>query len=257
MFILDDGIRLSAKLEMPAEQKEKTPIVVIIHGFTGHKDEPHLLAVNRTLLDAGCATLRADMYGHGESGGAFHDHNLYKWLNNAMTLIDYARALPWAGDIYLCGHSQGGLTAILAAAMKRDVIKGLIALSPANMIPDLARKGNLLGYPYDAEHIPEEIPAWNGKTLGGNYIRVAQTIHVEEAIDRYRGPVLLVHGDADGAVPVQCSLDAAARYANAQLAVIKGDDHCYGFHLDQVTAAVGKWIRERMGDEQSMGGTTA
>ena len=246
MYILDDGIRLSAKLEMPVNQKEKMPVVVIIHGFTGHKDEPHLLAVNRALLEAGCMTLRADMYGHGESGGAFRDHNLYKWLNNALTLIDYAKALPFAGDLYLCGHSQGGLTAILAAAMERDVIKGLIALSPANMIPDLARKGNLLGYPFDPERIPEEIPAWNGKTLGGNYIRVAQTIHVEEAVDRYQGPVLLVHGDNDGAVPVQCSIDAAARYANAQLAIIKGDDHCYGFHLDQVTASVQQWIKARI-----------
>ena len=249
MYIMDDGIRLSAKLEMPAKQTEKMPVAVIIHGFTGHKDEPHLLAVNQALLDAGCVTLRADMYGHGESGGAFHDHNLYKWLNNALTLVDYARALPFAGDIYLCGHSQGGLTAILAAAMKRDVIKGLIALSPANMIPELARQGNLLGYPYDPEHIPAEIPSWNGKTLGGNYIRVAQTIRVEEAIDRYKGPVLLAHGDNDGAVPVQCSLDAAARYANAQLAIIKGDDHCYGFHLDRVTDAVRQWIKVRIAED--------
>ncbi len=243
MYIMDDGIRLSAKIDMPEKHGSRLPLVVIIHGFTGYKDEPHLLAVNRTLLDAGCATLRADMYGHGDSGGAFRDHNLYKWLNNALTLIDYARALPFAGDIYLCGHSQGGLTAMLAAALKRDVIKGLIALSPASMIPECARRGELLGMPFDPVHIPEEIPAWNGRTLGGNYIRVAQAIHVEEAIDRYTGPVLLVHGDADGAVPVQCSLDAAARYAHARLAVIPGDDHCYGFHLDQVTAAVQKWIK--------------
>ena len=246
MYILDDGVRLSAKLDLPEKRRDKMPVVVIIHGFTGYKDEPHLLAVNRALLDAGCATLRADMYGHGDSGGAFHDHTLYKWAGNALTLIDYAGKLPFAGDLYLCGHSQGGLTAILAAAMKRDAIKGLIALSPANMIPELARKGNLLGYPFDPEHIPEDIPAWNGKTLGGNYIRVAQTIRVEDAIDRYRGPVLLVHGDADGAVPVQCSLDAAALYADAQLAVIAGDDHCYGFHLDQVAAAVQQWIKARI-----------
>ena len=249
MYITDDGVRLSAKLETPAEQAEKMPVAVIIHGFTGHKDEPHLLAVNQALLDAGCVTLRADMYGHGESGGAFRDHNLYKWLNNALTLVDYARAMPYAGDIYLCGHSQGGLTAILTAAMKRDVIKGLIALSPATMIPEMARQGNLLGYSYDPEHIPEEIPSWNGKTLGGNYIRVAQTIRVEDAIDRYRGPVLLVHGDQDGAVPLQCSIDAAARCANAQLTVIKGDDHCYSFHLDQVAAAVGQWITARIAEE--------
>ena len=253
MYILDDGIRLSAKLETPEKQAKKMPVAVIIHGFTGHKDEPHLLAVNRALLEAGCATLRADMYGHGESGGAFHDHNLYKWLNNAMTLIDYAKALPFAGDIYLCGHSQGGLTAILAAAMERNAVKGLMALSPANMIPELARKGNLLGYPFDPEHIPEEIPAWKGKSLGGNYIRVAQTIRVEEAIDRYKGPVLLVHGDNDGAVPVQCSIDAAARYANAQLTIIKGDDHCYGFHLDQVAETVQKWIKARLTEDQKNG----
>ena len=253
MYITDDGIRLSAKLDMPEKQRSKMPVVVIIHGFTGHKDEPHLLAVNKALLEAGCVTLRADMYGHGESGGAFHDHNLFKWMNNAMALIDYAKALPFTGNIYLLGHSQGGLTAILTAAMERDVIKGLMALSPANMIPEIARQGSLLGYPYDPEHLPAEIPAWNGKTLGANYIRVAQTIHVEEAIDRYKGPVLLVHGDNDGAVPVQCSIDAAARYANAQLCIIKGDDHCYGVHLDQVTAAVQKWIKARIAEDKNNG----
>jgi len=253
MYIMDDGIRLSAKLEMPEKQSKKMPVVVIIHGFTGHKDEPHLLAVNKALLEAGCVTLRADMYGHGESGGAFHDHNLFKWMNNAMTLVDYARALPFAGNIYLLGHSQGGLTAILTAAMERDVIKGLMALSPALMIPEIARQGSLLGYPYDPEHLPAEIPAWNGKTLGSNYIRVAQTIHVEEAIDRYKGPVLLVHGDNDGAVPVQCSIDAAARYLNAQLCIIKGDDHCYGVHLDQVAAAVQKWIKARIREDGNNG----
>ena len=71
MYILDDGIRLSAKLEMPVNQKKEMPVVVIIHGFTGHKDEPHLLAVNRALLEAGCVTLRADMYGHGKAAARF------------------------------------------------------------------------------------------------------------------------------------------------------------------------------------------
>ena len=49
-------------------------------------------------------------------------------------------------------------------------------------------------------------------TLNGNYVRVAQTLHVEESIRRYHGPVLLIHGDADDEVPVQCSIDAAKEY---------------------------------------------
>lgn len=246
MYITDDGIQLNAELKMPKEQKEKCPLAVILHGFTGHMEERHIVAVSDMLNEIGCATLRADLYGHGHSGGAFHDHTLFKWMTNAMTLIDYARGLDFVTDIYLCGHSQGGLTAMLTGALKHDVLRGLILLSPASMIPEGARQGQLLGYPFDPEHIPEEIPAWNNQTLGGNYIRVAQSIRVEEYIPRYEGSVLLVHGDADGAVPVQCSIDAARQYKNAELAVIPGDGHCYENHLDQAVAAVRTWMKKQM-----------
>ena len=243
MFIQDDGIRLDAVLELPDPRGEKTPLVIIIHGFTGHKDEPHIVAVSRALNEIGYATLRADMYGHGKSGGEFGAHTLFKWLTNAMALVDYARALPWAGDIFLCGHSQGGLTAMLAAAMERDRIRGLIALSPAAMIPEGARQGELLGIRFDPDYIPDALPAWNGLSLDGNYVRVAQTIHVEEAVARYTGPVLLVHGDRDEAVPPRCSEDAAKGYADARLVIIPGDDHCYTRHTDAVTKAIQEWIR--------------
>lgn len=246
MYIMDDGIQLNAELKMPKEQKEKCPLAVILHGFTGHMEERHIVAMSDMLNEIGCATLRADLYGHGHSGGSFHDHTLFKWMTNAMTLIDYARDLDFVTDIYLCGHSQGGLTAMLTGALKHDVLRGLILLSPASMIPEGARRGQLLGYPFDPEHIPEEIPAWNNQTLGGNYIRVAQSIRVEEYIPRYEGSVLLVHGDADGAVPVQCSIDAASQYKNAELAVIPGDGHCYENHLDQAVDAVRVWMKKQM-----------
>ena len=245
MYIQDDGIRLNAALEMPEgwQPGQKCPLVVVIHGFTGHIEEPHILAVSRAMNAVGFATLRADMYGHGHSDGEFKKHTLYKWLTNALTVIDYARGLDFATGLFLCGHSQGGLLVMLAAAMKRDVVKGLIALSPACMIPEIARQGELLGERFDPDHIPEVLHGWNGLELDGNYARVAQTIHVEEAIDRYPGPVLVVHGDEDEAVPVAYGVRAAQAYANGKLALIPGDDHCYNRHLDQVTAAVQEWLR--------------
>ncbi len=63
-------------------------------------------------------------------------------------------------------------------------------------------------------------------------------IDVEEAIRRYNGPVLIVHGDEDEAVPVAFSIEAAGKYNNAELVVISGDDHCYNYHLDKVLDAV-------------------
>ena len=142
--------------------------------------------------------------------GTFGRHTLYKWISNAMALIDYARSLDFVTDIYLSGHSQGGLTAALAAGMEPDHVKGLILRAPAFMIPACARSGNLLGQTFDPLHLPDEIHSIKGLTLRGDYVRVAQTIHVEEAVARYRGPVLLVHGDRDEAVPPKCSEDAAA-----------------------------------------------
>ena len=246
MYLMEDGIKLNAKLDMPTPAEGKHPLVIIIHGFTGHMEEQHLLAVSQALNGLGCATLRVDMYGHGASGGEFRNHTLYKWLTNALTVIDYARSLDFATDIYLCGHSQGGLTVMLAGAMKRDVIRGLLVLSPAWMIPEAARNGTLLGEHFDPDHVPDELPAWGGRTLSGNYVRVAQMIRVEEAIDRYTGPVLIVHGDQDGAVPVEYGIRAAERYQNAALSLIPGDGHCYEYHLDQAVDAVISWMRERV-----------
>lgn len=246
MYILDDGIRLNAKLDMPSPAEGKHPLVIVIHGFTGHMEERHIVAVSKALNEIGFATLRVDMYGHGNSDGDFRDHTLYKWLTNALTVIDYARSLDFVTDLYLCGHSQGGMTVMLAAAMKHDVIKGIIPLSPAWMIPEAARQGTLLGLDFDPDHIPEILPAWGNRGLGGNYVRVAQTIHVEEAIDRYTGPVLIVHGDQDEAVPVAYGIKAAERYQNCKLALIPGDTHCYDHHLDQVVDAVKAWMGERV-----------
>ena len=244
MFITDDGIRLSAELDMPERHGEKCPLVIVIHGFTGYKEERHIVAVSQVLNRIGFATLRVDMYGHGHSDGRFQDHTLYKWLNNALAVIDYARNLDFVTDLYLCGHSQGGMTVMLAGAMKHDVIKGLIPLSPAWMIPEAARAGTLLGLDFDPDHIPDRLQAWDDRVLDGNYVRVAQTIHVEEAIDRYTGPVLIVHGDQDEAVPVEYGIRAAERYRDCKLVLIPGDTHCYDHHLDQVLDAVTAWMNE-------------
>ena len=247
LYIMDDGIRLNAKLDMPEGHGGKCPLVIVIHGFTGHMEERHITAVAETLNSIGFATLRVDMYGHGNSEGKFENHTLYKWLTNALTVIDYARSLDFVTDLYLCGHSQGGMTVMLAGAMKHDVIKGLIPLSPAWMIPEGARKGTLLGQDFDPDHIPETLHGYGEKSLnlGGNYVRVAQTIHVEEAIDRFDGPVLIVHGDADEAVPVEYGIKAAERYKDCKLVIIPGDTHCYDHHLDQVLDAVKEWMQGR------------
>ncbi len=248
MYIMDDGIRLNASLDIPEQHADKCPLVIVIHGFTGHMEERHITAVSRTLNKIGFATLRVDMYGHGNSDGQFENHTLYKWLTNAITVIDYARSLDFVTDIYLSGHSQGGLTAALAASMAPDRVKGLILRAPAFMIPRCAREGNMLGQRFDPAHIPDEVQTIKGLTLEGNYLRVAQTIHVEDAVDRFPGPVLLLHGDEDDTVPLEDSVRAAARYQNCRLEIIPGETHHFDRHPGTMKTLIREWLRKTRED---------
>ena len=104
-YITDDGIQLHAKLDMP-EEKEKCPLVIVFHGLTGNMEERRITAVSNAMNEIGFATLRVELYGHGKSGGAFEQHNLMKWINNAMTVTDYAKTLDFVTDLYICGSPR-------------------------------------------------------------------------------------------------------------------------------------------------------
>jgi hypothetical protein len=205
-------------------------------------EEEHIIAVQKAMNEAEVSVLRAEMYGHGKSDGEFKNHTLYKWVTNALAVTAYAKGLDFVTDLYLCGHSQGGLTVMLAAGLKPEFIRGIIPMSPAVMIPEMARKGDFLGIKFDPELIPEELITDKGLSLSGNYLRAARMIHVEDAISRYQGPVLLTHGDADEVVPYHYSVETAEAYHDARLVTIPDDTHCYDVHLEMVQEAIRQWL---------------
>ena len=252
MVIWDDGIELSAVIEKP-EGSEVPPLVIQLHGFTGRKDGPHHVAAAEAMREAGVATLRFDLYGHGESGGEFRKHTLYKWISNTMAVIDFAREQGYR-ELYLAGHSQGGLVAALVAGMETDRIRGLILRAPAFMIPQGAREGVLMGRRFDPDRIPERFSVMKGMELEGNYLRVAQTIHVEEAVERFTGPVLILHGDQDDVVPVEDSIRMARKYQRCELKVIGEETHHFDRHPEKMKELIRNWVAREIGNKGSISG---
>lgn len=246
-FYLDhDGIALHAKLTMPEgyQEGETCPLLILQHGLTGHMEETHILGITRAAAENGFAVLRTELYGHGKSGGEFRNHTVLKWVDELQTVITWAAGQAFVTNLYLAGHSQGGLAVILAGAMYTDLLTAIIPMSPATAIRKGAEEGRILGSTYDPAHVPEEVTFPNGASLRGSYMRAARFLPVEESARHFQGPVLLVHGDADESVPYACSLELAEQYTNARLFTVPGDDHGYHRHLDMVTEAVVCFLKE-------------
>lgn len=240
-YLENDNCKIHCKLDYPASvqsEEEKCPLLVLEHGFTGHMEERHITGVAEHVRSLGFAVLRVELYGHGKSDGEFKNHTILKWIDQMQAVIKYASSLAFVTDLYLAGHSQGGLTTMIVGAMERDRLKAIIPLAPAIVIPDGANAGKMLGAEFDPDNIPDEVVFKDGKILSGDYFRAAQMLPVEEAIRRYDKPVLIVHGDADEAVPVKYAYYAAELYKNCTLKIIKGDTHCYDNHLDKVNEAI-------------------
>lgn len=245
MVIRDGETELKAVLEEPAHAGgEKLPLVIILHGLTSAMNRPHTLKTAQAMRDAGYATLRFDLYGHGESGGAFRDHTLYRWISNTLAVIRWAREQGYQ-ELWLSGHSQGGITAALAAGMAPDLVRGLILRAPAFLIPSGAREGNLLGFTFDPDHIPDTVQVPGGGELDGNYLRVAQTIHAEEAADRFKGPVLILQGDADDLVPPESVREIAGRYADCSLEILPGETHHFDRDPERMARIILEWMQKQ------------
>ncbi|MBQ8137285.1 MAG: feruloyl esterase, partial [Clostridia bacterium] len=129
------------------------------------------------------------------------------------------------------------------AAMEPEYVKGLILRAPAFMIPRCAREGDMLGVRFDS--VPDEAEIFKGLTLDGEYIRVARTLHAEEAIDGFDGPVLILHGDEDDVVPLEDSKAAAARYKRGELVVLRGESHHFDHLQAEMTRVIRDWLKSQ------------
>jgi pimeloyl-ACP methyl ester carboxylesterase len=245
--VTDDGVRLVGILERPSA--EPGPLVLVLHGFTSAKDRPHTVAACVAMREAGFATLRFDLYGHGESGGEFRKHTLHKWISNTLTVMDWAERQDFVTELWLSGHSQGGLTAALVAGTAPERVRGLVLRAPAFMIPRCAREGEMLGVRFDPSQIPEPFPTIKGLTLDADYFRSARAIRVEEAIDAFPGSVLLLHGEADDVVPLRDVETAAGRYRSCKLALIPGETHHFDQAREHMKSVIRDWLSQQRTDK--------
>lgn len=105
-----DGLTLRGELLLP--EKDSYDIAILMHGFTGNRNGELLTALADALLEKGVASVRFDFNGHGDSDGKLEDMTVLNEIADAKVILDYAKSLEHVRNIFLFGHSQGGVVAI-------------------------------------------------------------------------------------------------------------------------------------------------
>ena len=235
-----DGQRIYGRLYLPDGADEKTPLVVVSHGFASSwtataRDAERLAA-------AGAACYVFDFRGGSPSGasdGSMLDMSVETEAVDLELVMDslLEQGLVEPDRLFLMGESQGGLVSALAAARRPADVAGLVLVYPAFSIPDDARARFS-----SVDEIPEgEVEGLFGVTVGRRYYADILGLDPFAEIGAYEGPVLIAHGDADAVVPLAYSERAAEAYANAELHVLPGAGH--GFSDDELDDVCG-WASE-------------
>lgn len=226
LTIQRDGLNLHAVLEGTTSLQNDS-IAILMHGFKGDMgyDERKIIpTVAHALNEAGLPTLRFDFDGCGKSDGQFVDMTVLSELLDGMKVIDFVRQKIQPQQLYLVGHSQGGVVASMLAAYYRDAIDKLVLLAPAATLKDDALRGICQGVTYDPQHIPDQVVV-DGFPVGGDYFRTAQLLPIYETAQHFANPVLLIHGTADQVVSPEASRKYNVILPNSQLHLIDGEGH--------------------------------
>jgi uncharacterized protein len=221
---------------IPSLDQKKAPAVILLHGFTGSKLEPHrfFLKISRALEDLGIASFRFDFLGSGESDGNFEDMTVLNELAEAETILQYVRSHPDIDEekVIVLGFSMGGLVASLLAGDHPEEIERLILLAPAG---NMAEKAEVMEK--NSSYIKEE----NAFDIGGNligkdFIAQLKSIEVWERAKSFKKQVQIIHGSGDEAVSIEESKTYQEKcyQGQAELHIVTGADHTFNsYHWEK------------------------
>jgi uncharacterized protein len=181
------------------------PSVLMLHGFTGGRVEPHRLFVllSRLLAERGVASLRIDFRGSGESQGDFSEMTVSREVEDAVAAMSHLRQHPGFDPerVMLLGFSMGGMVAALASVQVRPHRLALWAPALPDLWLPLLRGGVL----------PPVISDQGGWPLGRAFLQELPRLRPLESARQWGGEARVFHGDQDVVVPPEIGV----RYASA------------------------------------------
>lgn len=201
---------------------EKYPVCIVFHGFTGCNTGTKFSYVQlaRRLEKQGIGTIRMDFLGSGESDLSFRDMTFEDELSCAKLILNTVRQLPSTTQIYVLGHSMGGVIASeLAKAYPQDIQK-LCLWAPAFHLPQAV--DYLIGQSQEAQFYDH-----NGFEISHEFVKDITSRDFYQDLDIYQNDLLILHGTKDMTVPFDISKQYLKGFKKAKFIPIVGASHNY------------------------------
>jgi dienelactone hydrolase len=226
-----------------AEGTRPGTAVVIVHGFKGFRRFGAWPSLARALALRGYAAVTFDFSHNGiDENGDFTRLDLFR-LNTHTRELDEIRAVLDALSsgrligrrirrVGLLGHSRGGGMGVIAAA-EDERVRALVTWAAIADIPGRWKAKETAAWRRGEDVLVDNARTKQRMPVAPEYwVDVQQNrdrLDVTAAATRVRVPWLILHGDADGTVPLaeaHALFDAAGD--DAELMVMEGVDHGMG-----------------------------
>ena len=238
------------------------PAVIFSHGlFMDHE----MFAPQVAALSSRYRCITWDERGHGSTAGAtIAPFSYYDSANDLAALLAHLgikRAV-------LAGMSQGGFLSMRCALTHPDVVRALILIDTQAGLEDPVKlegyhqllhdwttnglsdaeaaiiEGVILGNGWSgAEYWKNKRRRANPVNIAGSYATLTARDDITPRIGAIKVPTLVVHGDADAAIPLALAQVLVQHIAGARLAVIPGGGHAANLtHPEPTNAAIAAFL---------------
>jgi pimeloyl-ACP methyl ester carboxylesterase len=237
------------------EQGSGTPVLVL-PGFAGSIEG--FSALREALVAAGYRVIAADLPGSGRSEPQPRTYTATYYEDDARSFVALLQHLA-TGPAHLIGFSDGGMTALLMAALTPGATRSVVTWGAAGTISDPS--GHLVEAIYNV--IDHPIPPLQGfhdflvATYGEANARVMTQSMANAKTDiigaggdvslskagNITSPVLLIAGEHDVFSPPALASELAARVRTAEVLVAEGAEHnVYAGRPEWLTQTILDWV---------------